>query len=99
MHTHRHKKQPCPWCGYNLDAVTNAEPGIKGKPDPGDVSVCISCAQPTVLNDQGQWAKLSQAEMYALHPDTLKILTRTMKIIRESPADVMGGGNERKVGK
>jgi hypothetical protein len=48
----RTPKCRCPWCGHRLDAAMAAD---HDKPDaapkPGDVSVCISCAQILVFAD------------------------------------------------
>ncbi len=36
----------CPWCHHELDAAIAADPAEPDvAPSPGDVSVCISCAQ------------------------------------------------------
>jgi len=43
MNSFHVKAQLCPKCGYLLDACTAVD-GTKG-PKPGDVTVCIGCAQ------------------------------------------------------
>ena len=48
----RTPKSPCPWCGHILDGAMAADPkNPDATPKPGDVSVCISCAQILVFND------------------------------------------------
>jgi hypothetical protein len=42
----------CPWCGHRFDAAMSANPDRPdAAPKPGDVSVCISCAQVLVFTD------------------------------------------------
>ena len=43
----------CPWCGHKLDAAMAGDPATPDAvPKPGDVSVCISCAQILVFTDE-----------------------------------------------
>jgi hypothetical protein len=90
MKTHRLELQLCPWCGYNLDAASNTEPGVEEAPDPGDTSVCFSCAQPLVMSDQGQWQKMSQAELNRLHPKNREQMEKVMRMVREAPLNLRG---------
>lgn len=42
----------CPWCGHRLDAAMAGDPEHPdATPSPGDVSVCISCAQILVFQE------------------------------------------------
>lgn len=42
----------CPWCGHRIDAAMAGDPAEPDvTPKPGDVSVCISCAQMLVFTD------------------------------------------------
>ena len=42
----------CPFCGHRLDSAMAADPANPdAKPDPGDVTICISCAQILVFTD------------------------------------------------
>jgi len=34
----------CPWCGYEFDAVSQANAEVCAWPEPGDMTVCIACA-------------------------------------------------------
>jgi hypothetical protein len=41
---------PCPYCGKRLDSAMAADPQHPdATPDPGDLSICISCASPLVF--------------------------------------------------
>jgi hypothetical protein len=43
----------CPWCGQRLDAAMAGDPeNPDATPSPGDVSICISCAQILVFTDE-----------------------------------------------
>jgi hypothetical protein len=41
--------QTCPWCGYVFDAVSQVETLTCTYPEPGDMLVCIACAQVNVV--------------------------------------------------
>jgi hypothetical protein len=42
----------CPFCGQRLDSAIAADPANPdAQPDPGDVTICISCAQILVFTD------------------------------------------------
>jgi hypothetical protein len=47
--THHVPNGFCPLCGKELDAASGMD--HDNAPKPGDVSVCLGCAQPLVFND------------------------------------------------
>lgn len=49
MHKTRLPACRCPYCGTQLDAATKLDRAIM--PKPGDISVCIKCAQVLVFAD------------------------------------------------
>jgi len=69
----------CPWCGYIHDAATSA---MRSKPDavpePGDVSICLMCAQPSVYTETMRVRKPWPGEVDITDPE----LRLAMSIIR-----------------
>lgn len=54
----------CPYCGYRLVAASRFEEVVT--PRPGDISVCISCAQVIQFGYDLTLRKLTKAELDAI---------------------------------
>lgn len=61
-------KQTCPACGYPMDCATGI--GHQRSPSPGDVTVCISCGDISLFNDDLSLRTPSPGEMMALQRST-----------------------------
>lgn len=68
---------PCPFCGYEMDAASG-----KREPNPGDISICISCAQPLVFTQTMQLRAMTPAEWGALDLPNKTELRRYMAAVR-----------------
>lgn len=76
-----HREAPCPACSHPLDAA--GDPGGRGSPDGGDVSVCINCGAFLTFNPDLTLRLVSLFEIGEL-PDDVRIeLQRHRKIIEE----------------
>ena len=60
-------RSTCPYCGHDVDFAANAVRA--GAPVPGDVTVCIKCAAPSVFDDDLQLRKPGPIEALALLED------------------------------
>lgn len=74
---------PCPQCGARLDAASSL--GYDGAmPTEGDLSVCGHCATPLkFIDDAGNLARLTPAELAALPADIRRRLLHAMDVIRQ----------------
>ena len=70
----------CPYCGYYLDAATAVED--QGRPEEGDLSVCLKCTGVLIYNEHGKPCVLTDAERDALPADDLATLQRVQTAIR-----------------
>ncbi|HEY2534508.1 MAG TPA: hypothetical protein VGJ20_42455 [Xanthobacteraceae bacterium] len=52
----------CSRCGHVLDAAVAVESGGLG-PWPGDITICIKCGHPMVLNDDMKLRELNDDEI------------------------------------
>lgn len=57
------EEQPCPWCGALLDSHMDVGALQHGRPQPGDVAVCVHCAEASIV---GMLGELRQAPPAAL---------------------------------
>ena len=58
---------PCPWCGEQNDAAIGPEPG--NSPKPGDVTVCMRCARPSIYQEVGSPRKPTETEWKSFNDD------------------------------
>lgn len=69
----RKKKQPCPSCGYEMDAAT--ELGSENKnsaPNPGDFALCLSCGEILRFDDKLKFRTATQKDLEDLDPENYK---------------------------
>jgi hypothetical protein len=57
----RVKGSPCPHCGAVLDGISGA--GHDRRPKPGDLTVCIQCAEPSRFGPDLALVKLDTLEL------------------------------------
>jgi hypothetical protein len=69
----------CPFCGHKLDAASTPNGAI---PNPGDVSICLSCASALVFDKNLRLQAMSQNEFADLHPDNQKEILLIQRGIR-----------------
>lgn len=69
----------CPLCGYKLDAASSP---TKATPDPGDCSVCLSCASALVFGDNLRLRVMTTSEIADMHPDDRKKLREFQRAVR-----------------
>lgn len=75
METVLTKECKCPSCGGKLDAAScMSRP--KGKPSPGDISVCLYCGQALQFTNDLGVAVLPDKELEALHPDARNLVKK-----------------------
>lgn len=70
----------CVKCGYVMDAASAAEGDAL--PDEGDLSVCLRCAEPYVLESH-RWRPLTDDELMAMSLDQKKEISRVQNLIRQ----------------
>jgi hypothetical protein len=70
----------CPYCGYaidNADVVVRRGGSMPDKltPEPGDVSICLSCGEPARFTDRCELRKMIPLEIAGLSAEQRIILT------------------------
>jgi hypothetical protein len=68
----------CPWCGAKLDCAT----GFNKRPSPGDLSVCIQCAQANVFKEDLTLRKMTVEEIASLSPQEAAQLAKFQFVVR-----------------
>ena len=63
----------CPHCGHELDAAFSTT-GLRPRPKPGDVSVCIECAEVLIYGER----------LELLQPDPMDLLRLELSPVWES---------------
>ncbi len=71
----------CPICNYEMDCATAID-DKEANPIPGDVSVCLSCGEIFVFDEQLQLTTPTISEMLSWPKETNQLLTRTQRLIR-----------------
>ena len=56
------KVTTCPGCGVEHDALAIINTDEPGQPEPGDVSLCIHCGEPSVFDDNLNLREPTKAE-------------------------------------
>lgn len=80
---------PCPHCGVVLDACNSAD---GGKPEPGCHTICISCLNVSVFDDELRMAKVTQEEIDAMPAEHRAMLDDARGILRHYRAEAQLGG-------
>ena len=80
MHTTRINPFNCLACGYAMDSATVVT--SKRRPKPGDVSLCVRCANVAAFRDDLQLRPLTELEKVSVLSDPLIITA--VQAIRES---------------
>jgi len=80
------RKAHCPTCGTELSGASPVEVR-DALPDPGDLSVCLYCAELLEFNMDLTLSVLSANTIAALPADTRQALLRTQHFIRFVNAD------------
>ena len=75
----------CPYCGKKLSAATSATPDDPDAvPEPGCVTVCISCASPLVFADDLTVRALAKDELTAIYDSPVgELLRRAQRAVRD----------------
>ncbi|MBN1625009.1 MAG: hypothetical protein JW944_00680 [Deltaproteobacteria bacterium] len=84
MKTTRLDEFKCPWCGYALDAVSNADINENFSPKPGDLSICINCGGWLEFADDMKLIKPSPGNIAALPIDTTESLVNLTENIKKA---------------
>lgn len=76
-------KTICPYCDYNMDRVSSVN--NQAQPSPGDVTVCIQCAQVAIFCDDLSLRKTTKEEdrQFRSHPYLLKLQEAIKKVDRK----------------
>jgi hypothetical protein len=70
------KEAQCPYCKHTVDRASAVnETGEMAQPKPGDISVCIRCANWNVYDSDMQLRDMSEEEIAALPQDIFSQLT------------------------
>lgn len=83
----------CPYCNHRLDAVSGVtEKGgdDPGKPDPGSLSVCISCAQVLIFDDTMKLRKPAHNELKRIYREDPKA-ARVLRVVQKGIRAIHGG--------
>lgn len=86
----RHRTVPssCPYCDYRLDSASNILDHDEAGPKPGDWTICISCAQPLVFDENiiVRKPRAGEAEaMDAALKAKLELLARAVRTVDRRP--------------
>jgi hypothetical protein len=86
----RLKPDRCPWCNYKLDAAAAVDG--KGKPKPGDISLCVKCASPIQFGDNLKVKKISDAAIRdLLSARAYALFQRVRRLLLASDRSEIGG--------
>ncbi len=83
--TTEHLGATCPWCGAPNNKSTSPE---GRKPKPGDLAICVACAQVSEIGGDMRLARLGDAEiarMFRQHPEAGLKLRRMQEAVRTAP--------------
>jgi hypothetical protein len=72
----------CPTCGYQMDAATYAGKG-EHRPSPGDLAVCIRCAEVNVYQPDYTLRAASLDDLISLDPAGMQQITQAQRLIRQ----------------
>jgi hypothetical protein len=64
----RTKPTLCPYCGYLADSLGTTD-GSPGAPSPGDISICLNCAEVQVIADDMTLRKATPADLAEIAAD------------------------------
>lgn len=84
MESYRIKESHCLGCGKAVDAVTSTI-GAKGKPNEGDLSVCIYCGKIAKYGAEMNLVPLPDEELLLIkaeHSEVYKVLMRAQVLIQ-----------------
>lgn len=70
----------CPWCGKHNELASNVT--SESPPSPGDVSICIECANWSVFDDDMMSRKVAEDDPMMADPK-IKIITLAVQQLRE----------------
>ncbi len=78
----------CPYCGYRVNAAGETPDGDTRAPEPGDFSVCISCAGIVAFADDMTLRKASLVETQdqELAAQLLKVRAAVLKAKSQDPS-------------
>lgn len=82
------KPSICPHCGYFFDSATHPKDGSL-RPEPGDLSMCLSCGGMLTFTDDMALRAASDEEVESLDSDT-KQLVQKMKLARAQVVPLSG---------
>lgn len=86
MKTFDHPETPCPYCAGVLEAATPAKPD-EPEPEPGDITICFTCAGILVFGHDLSPREPSRAELEAaLEVDGVKELQAQISLFRAVPS-------------
>ena len=87
MHKHHMPEDRCPRCGARATAASNARPGDRRAPVPGDLTVCIACAGLLQFDDSLRLVPLPEDALSGLEADTREVLLASRNAVRVVLAD------------
>jgi len=64
----------CPYCGTTINAATNFSGSPDARPDPGDVTTCMSCGKHSSFDADLKLVPISEEEMASLPPELQRAL-------------------------
>jgi hypothetical protein len=89
MPTHLMPVTPCPYCNVPNDAATNPE-GEDGPPNPGDVTICLSCGEFLLLDADLRTVKPNDDELIELGADPMCRLMRMGWVLYDAKRKASG---------
>lgn len=69
MPSHELSPDTCPFCGWEVCAVTASDPRHKDKPKPGDITMCIQCGSLAAFGRDMRLRRLSRRRLAAAMRD------------------------------
>lgn len=75
----------CPVCHYQMDAATCANKADEAaRPRPGDISICISCGEILVFDDNFALRPAGVDDLLAVPPEEMKRINQAQRLIRKN---------------
>ncbi len=91
MQTFRVAPQLCPHCGYAFDAASTVQG--EGDPEPGALSICISCGETMVIDDALRLRIMTPEERAKIDPKTRGLLAEAKRftLLRNLSGVILAG--------
>lgn len=81
----------CPYCGYKMDTSKGAMDDT-ARPEPGDISVCLSCGEAGIFNEAMAMRQMTEAERASIPKEQRLLLAKSkLYCVLRGPLPHRGG--------